>query len=573
MTKTLLTDRVRNMAIALVWLMALVSLTGCYVNNKPLKTELPPGIRIPDTTAIFFYIDGVGNDYFEKNLQAGNLPNIKHYFLDRGLRYRRTVTCMPSITYAATATFLTGQSPGDHGIVGNRWFDPYSMRYQAYGFIKTYRTAQNDFDAPTIFELLHDQLTFSIQVATRRGVTREIDNWATSGVSWFFGYYQDVDKLTAMRFDLIANMAIQTGHWPRFIFAYFPSCDETAHRQGIESKYYTQAIHNADEQIGRICRGLEKAHVLDRTLLVLTTDHGQAPMHDGDGVIDVDKQLADHFGMRITDKRFDNNDYIKRFEFYNAFDVVAVPDAPRLLGLHLRGAGKQWYDRPEDVRPMQVPVRGGTISAQHLAEYVAQMPYSRVVALRAGHDTVELISHAGKALVRAEEPATSQPTTRRVPHDQMPYSYTIFQGHDPLDLGLPELSVEASQDHPVQLTLPAAQWLARTIDGPNPGVVSQIVTYFHSTRSGDIVVFAEPGYGFAPDKSGHGSITSAEMRVPLVFAGPGVAHGVTDQPARIQSIMPTMVTALGFGDRLNVPEPLDGSVLPLTIDRPTQPDK
>ena len=262
------------------------------------------------------------------------------------------------------------------------------MQYRAYGFIQTYRTAQNDMFGRTIFEMLHDQLTFSIQVATRRGVTREIDNWATSGISWYFKQYTNVDKLTAMRFDLIAEIANQTGHWPAFIFAYFPACDKVGHRFGMGSTEYRQAIRNVDEQIGRICRGLERAGVLDSTLLVLTTDHGQAPMRDGDGVVDVAEYLAKHFGMRATDKRLHKPDYVDRYDFYDRYDVVAVPDAPRLLGLHLRGAGLHWYDRPKDMRPLELSTRDGRITGEQLAEHLAQRPYSRFCghAGRAGHD-------------------------------------------------------------------------------------------------------------------------------------------------------------------------------------------
>lgn len=531
-------NRVPKLFLLLVALLAVGGLSGCIVHNRPLETDLAPAVRVPDRMAVMFFIDGVGNQALDERLAAGDLPNIRRHVLDRGLRYRRTVTGMPSITYAATATLLTGQDPGRHQVVGNRWFDPYSLRYQAYGFIKTYRTAQRDFIAPTIFELLHQQFTVSIQVATRRGVTREIDNWATSGINWFFGQFENVDKLTAMRFELIAEMANQTGHWPRFILAYFPACDEVAHRAGIQSPRYPEAIRHVDQQIGRICEGLQRAGVYDRTLLVLVTDHGQAPMRDGDGQIDVARHLAKHFGMRVTDRRLDSDAYMDRVEFYDRYDVVAVADAPRLLGLHLRQAGAAWYDRPQDIRPMQLSTRNGRITTEQLAEHLAGQPYSRFVAVRAGPNAVLLVGRTGKAIVEA---AGRQRT------------YRVLQGQDPLVLGLDSAAT----------TLPADEWLARTIDTDNPGVVSQIVGYFDSTRTGDVVVFAEPGYGFGPDRSGHGSTTRMEMRVPLVFAGPDVTPGATDRPARIHDVMPTIVTALGFADRLVEAQPLDGQVLPL----------
>lgn len=523
-------------------LLAETTLSGCFVHNKPLRTDLKPGVNVPARAAILMFIDGVGNEVFDERLAAGDLPNIKKYILDRGLRYERTVTCMPSITYAATATMLTGLPPGKHGIVGNRWFDPYSMKFQAYGYIKTYRTAQDDLFGRTIFEVLHDEFTVSIQVATRKGVTREIDNWATSGISWFFGQYTDVDRLTAMRFDLIADMANQTGRWPRFILAYFPASDETGHRFSIESPRYPEAIRNADEQIGRICRGLERAGVLDNTLLVLVTDHGQARMRNGDGRVDVTRYLAKDLGMRATDRRLDEPAYVDRYDFYDGYDVVAVADAPRLLGLHLRGAGLHWYQRPKDMRPMQLSAGDRRITAEELAEDLARKPYARFVAMRAGEDTALLISRRGKALVQrlAGQGLGAE--------DEM-IRYRIVQGGDPLDLGLNALAAR-EDGQPIEVEMSAGQWLGATMDSPNPGVVSQIVGYFESTRSGDIVVFAEVGYGFGPDRSGHGSTTPQEMRIPLVFAGPGVQPGVTSQPARLLSVMPTIVTYLGHGERL-----------------------
>jgi arylsulfatase A-like enzyme len=548
--------RPRTWVVLVAALLAETTLSGCFVNDKPLRTDLRPDVSVPARSAILMFIDGVGNEAFDQRLAAGDLPNIKKYILDRGLRYRRTVTCMPSITYAATATMLTGLQPGMHGIVGNCWFDPYTMQYQNYKYIKTYRVAQDDMFGRTIFEILHDQLTFSIQVAMRQGVTREIDNWATSGISWYFGQYTDVDKLTAMRFDLIAKTANQTGRWPTFVLAYFPACDKMGHDFGVESKQYAEAIRNTDEQIGRICRGLERAGVLDKTLIALVTDHGQAPMRYSDCTDVVEDYLQKQFGVRATDDRYDKPEYEARYAYYDRSDVVAVPDATRLLGLHLRGAGLHWYDRARDVRHLELQTRNGRIRAEELAEDLAAKPYSRFVAVRAGEDTVLLVSRRGKALVHRHETTSEGAQDERI-------SYRIVQGSDPLSLGLPALAGSGKGSPSAEAVMSVDQWLAATIDSENPGVVSQVVGYFDSTRSGDIVVFAEPGYGFGLNHSGHGSTTPQEMRIPLVFAGPGVRRGVTNQPARLHSLMPTIVTYLGFGDRLRAAPVPEGPVLSL----------
>jgi arylsulfatase A-like enzyme len=561
-------DRVAHVLLLAMATLIVIGTGGCYVHNRPLQMDLRPNVRIPPRTAILMYIDGVGNQMLDERMAAGDVPNIKHYIIDRGLRFRRTVTCMPSITYAATATMLTGLDPGRHGIVGNKWFDPHAMEYREYGHIKTYRTAQNDLRGVTIFELLHDQFTTSIQVATRRGVTREIDNWATSGISWYFGRYTDVDQLTAMRFDLIADLANRTGRWPTFILAYFPSCDEVAHRFGIGSPRYRDAIRNADDQIGRICRGLERANLLDRTLLVLTSDHGQAPIRDGDGFVDMARYLRGHYGLKATDEWNPDPDYINRYAFYDRYDVVVVPDAPRLLGLHLRRAGLYWYDRPEDVRRLELSTRNGRILAEQLATDLARMPCTRFVAVRAGEGAVLLVGRRGKALVRRLRENHAATADTRCEPEQEAFGYKVVEGDDPLNLPATDLSDGGEGDEPPEKVLSARQWLASTIDSDNPGTVPQIVSYLDSPRSGDIVVFAEPGYGFGPDRSGHGSTTPQEMRIPLVFVGPGVSHGVTDEPTPLPGVMPTIITWLGFGDRLAAAGRLDGQPL-LKVDNVT----
>jgi hypothetical protein len=207
------------------------------------------------------------------------------------------------------------------------------------------------------------------------------------------------------------------------------------------------------------------------------------------------------------------------------------------------------------MRPVQLRKGDGRISAEELAEDLARKPYARLVAMRAGEDTTLLISERGKALVHRLGGSGLGAEDERI-------SYRIIQGSDPLNLGLTALAGKEN-GQPAQAVLSAGEWLAATMDSPNPGVVSQIVGYFDSTRSGDIVVFAEVGYGFGPDRSGHGSTTPQEMRIPLVFAGPGVRPGVTSQPARLHSLMPTIVTYLGHGQRLRSGLVPEGPVLSL----------
>jgi len=563
-------SRKRTFIVTVLWC---VGICGC-VHDLPLRIDPARHARKPPKSAVLLFVDGLGNQEFDLRLARGEMPNVERYIVSRGLRFERTVSCVPSITYAVTSTLLTGRQPGHHGIVGNRWFDPYSLRYQDYAHIDTYRHADEDLLAPTIYQILDDQFTVSIQCATRQGVTRNIDNWATSGLNWFFGQILNVDKLVAMRFELIADVAGRTGRWPTFIFAYFPACDEIAHRYSTHSPQFARAVRNVDEQIGRICRALETAGLLDQTLLVFLADHGHAAIKPT-GHFDLEEHLRSKYGLKVTHgKRNADRRYEKRFEYYERFDAVALCDGPRAAYLYFRPAGGHWYDRKPDVRRTPLHTTG-RLTVQGLAERLAGHPAIRLIALRAGRGKALLMNRIGTALVsRIDTPGSTAPGTApaatRSSRQPRRYRYRLLKGRDPLGMNLPALQ---RPDDPREVVLDSRQWLAVSVDSPNPDVVVQIVDLFDSPRAADMILFAEPGWGFDWDvRSGHGSTTPQEMLVPLIFCGPGIPAGkVTRKPARLEDVMPTIIAALGFERRLAAVCGIDGAVLRIS-DRAAKTD-
>ena len=73
--------------------------------------------------AIVFYVDGLNARIFQEMLEAGELPAIRRYFVDRGLYAPRAVANTPSVTLANETSFVTGLFPGHHGVTGINWFD------------------------------------------------------------------------------------------------------------------------------------------------------------------------------------------------------------------------------------------------------------------------------------------------------------------------------------------------------------------------------------------------------------------------------------------------------------------
>jgi arylsulfatase A-like enzyme len=58
------------------------------------------------------------------------------------------------------------------------------------------------------------------------------------------------------------------------IFAHFPNPDYFGHSTGWMSDTYVNELRNTDAQVGRIVDELDTLDILDKTLIVITADHG-----------------------------------------------------------------------------------------------------------------------------------------------------------------------------------------------------------------------------------------------------------------------------------------------------------
>jgi hypothetical protein len=132
--------------------------------------------------------------------------------------------------------------------------------------------------------------------------------------------------------------------------------------------------------------------------------------------------------------------------------------------------------------------------------------------------------------------------------------YRVVAGKDPLGFAgkIPPELLAGREASP-------REWFDATAGTDYPDLPAQILAYFRAPRSGDIAVFAVPGWDFNhKHRAGHGGLTPCDMFVPMILAGPGVPHATVEN-ARTVDLMPTLLTLLGK----NVPPHLDGqSILP-----------
>lgn len=552
----MVTRLVRNLNAGLCLSLVTAVLAGC-AHSRELRLEVNPNVRIPDRPVLILFADGVRADLVDDMMAGGELGHLKRYLYDRGCRARQAVSCLPSITYAVTASIVTGRFPGHHHILGNKWFDRHSGKFQDYTFIRTYQQIDHDVRAPTIFEMLPDKYTVTIQTPNRLGATRAIDNWATSGINWFFNRLTTVDQLVAVRFELIARAARTTGQWPDLILAYFPAVDEIGHRAGSDSTPYRQALVNLDEQIGRICRGLENAGLLDRYTIFFVSDHGHVPVAK-DNHWSPAKFLRQRGVHVVSDMFLANANTTDRHQSLNrTCRAVIVNGGNRRAHVHLR-TGPFWYDEPTYDQVLTfvkkfVPNWQKRVRSDNLMHVFAWQPAVRLVAAKRDRHRVMIFFRDQTALIE-RKPQTNT------------YRYQPLRG-DPLGYrdAEPTRTLIDGTFHDGQT------WLAASAPGDFPDFVPQIVPMFDSPRAGQIVLFAANGWDFSPaDRSGHGSALRQDMIVPFVVAGPGIRQGEIPT-ARVVDIVPTVVDLLGLNDRLRQAGQLDGRSLWPNITDMTRP--
>ncbi len=492
-------------------------LWGCAA-DRPLNVHLSKEVQLPDRAAVVFFIDGFGEAQFEQALAEGRIPNIATHLLERGVRVEKAVTCVPSITYAISTTFITGLLPGHHGIVSNKWFEPSTGRFQNYCYIKTYQRVDQDYDAsPTIYDILGERVTVSIQTAIRRGSTHTIDNWATSGINWFFGNTVGVDCLVAQRLELIAERSRTWGRWPDLIWVYFPGADRLGHLYGPRSPKCSKAIANIDKQIGRVCDALKDIGMYDRTYLCLVSDHGMVEVAP-EKFFDIPAFLAERTGGRIWSNDFTEPGDEERL--LREYDYACAVTASRWAAVWPLPGVKH------DTRSRLPP---------WVAEAIKH-PAVELAAISAPPDHVQVFTKTGHASI--------------IRHKGTPSRYAVHQrpGEEVFDLAT--VDADATGEHIAD----SRQWLQLTADSRYPDFIPQIVAYFDSERSGNIVFFAADGWDFSKEDphGGHGSILPGDMRVPMIFAGPGLSDTARIPFARNTDVMPTLLYVLGA--KLELPD-------------------
>ena len=210
------------------------------------------------------------------DLDLGLTPNLARIAAE-GVRAEWMTPSYPSLTFPNHYTVVTGLRPDRHGVIHN------TMRDATLGEFKLASK-----------EAVSDARWWGGEPiwvgAERAGLPTAAMFWpgteaAIGGVRPRRWSTYD-EKITAdERVDRVLGwLAEDASTRPRLTTLYFEKLDKASHDRGPDSPEARAALQTLDAVIGRLLDGLRANGQLDRVNLVITSDHGMAPVPPGQAV-------------------------------------------------------------------------------------------------------------------------------------------------------------------------------------------------------------------------------------------------------------------------------------------------
>lgn len=221
---------------------AILAVLACAV-----LLALPPGTAAQDTPALRYVVilsfDGLRPDALRAVMPAS--------MLDRAAFTWEARTTLPSLTLPSHTSMLTGVPPSVHRMLANEW-------KPSDGYVQV----------PTVFSVVTE--------AGRRAAT-----YVTKSKLLYLARPGTVARAEVLRFPqydqsaaVREGMRYLTTAQPHLLFIHFADLDDVGHRDGWMSRPYLDVVRKVPATIGFVLDTLARMSALERSLLIVTADHG-----------------------------------------------------------------------------------------------------------------------------------------------------------------------------------------------------------------------------------------------------------------------------------------------------------
>src|SRR5580693_3309647 len=205
------------------------------------------------------------------------------------------IPAYPSITFPNHYTIVTGLYPEHHGIVANVFYDP--ARKQVYSYKDEQSVTDGTWYGGTPLWVLAEQQGMHSACFFWPGSEANIQGVLPS-------YYMKYDARFPNRKrveQVLGWLQLPAERRPHFITLYFSDVDSAGHAHGPDSPEVASAVHEVDDEIGRLVEGVAKLNL--RVDVLVVADHGMAKV-EGDWI-----NLSEYFETRLLEKSVESYMY------------------------------------------------------------------------------------------------------------------------------------------------------------------------------------------------------------------------------------------------------------------------
>lgn len=230
------------------------------------KLSFSNGTDLFHPTTILISLDGFHPHYISEELT----PTL-HSLLLHGYGAPYMIPSFPSSTFPNHWTMATGLYPQYHGIVGNKFYDPFLEKE----FINVIPGKSLD---PVFWGGEPIWTTAELQ-----GVRSAIHMFPGSEVVFPKGNPSEVDKFNSTELLEIKTQRIlgwldrPVKKRPELIIGYIPTIDTLGHHYGVKGPEIEQGLQYVDSFVKNLTKGIEERNATDIVNLIIVSDHGMAP--------------------------------------------------------------------------------------------------------------------------------------------------------------------------------------------------------------------------------------------------------------------------------------------------------
>ncbi|WP_203292184.1 nucleotide pyrophosphatase/phosphodiesterase family protein [Maricaulis parjimensis] len=230
-----------------------------------LPTQAPRS-ETEESIVLMIGLDGLRYDAIDR----WDAPNLQA-LAARGVRPTRMHPVMPSKTFVNFYSLATGLYPEHHGMVSNSPWDAEAERM--------FSTREGSPQDPFWWQGEPIWIT-----AERQDVRSHIMFWLGSEAPFDGDYasvwhpYQHDMPYEDRVAEVLSWFDAPAEEQPRFAAVYFDHVDTVIHRSGPFMPGEGEAVARVDALVGQMIAGLEERGLLERTNIIVVSDHGMAPV-------------------------------------------------------------------------------------------------------------------------------------------------------------------------------------------------------------------------------------------------------------------------------------------------------